>query len=321
MLAEAGIVREQCFLGNVFSVRPPANNILAWTFKKVEADAAWVASRNAGKYPFSPLKPGAYLDPVRMADVKRLHAELVRFDPAIIVTLGNTPLWALTGTSGITASRGTIVVAELVGGSRPYKVLPTFHPAYILRAWEDRAIVVADLLKAAKNGGSNDYTRPKRELWLEPAIADIEEFARLHLRPACHFAVDIETARGQITCVGFGTRTHAISIPFWDQRKIGWSYWTETANELKAWGLVKELCALPAAKILQNGMYDMQWLWKQLGITPRGDIEDTMLMHHSMFPEMQKSLGFLGSIYTNESAWKKMKKKRSTQQKKGDTDE
>jgi hypothetical protein len=34
---------------------------------------------------------------------------------------------------------------------------------------------------------------------------------------------------------------------------------------------------------------------------------DTMLLHHAMYPELPKSLGFLGSIYTNESAWKLMR--------------
>jgi hypothetical protein len=29
-----------------------------------------------------------------------------------------------------------------------------------------------------------------------------------------------------------------------------------------------------------------------------------MLLHHSLQPELPKSLGFLGSLYTNEQAWK-----------------
>jgi hypothetical protein len=36
--------------------------------------------------------------------------------------------------------------------------------------------------------------------------------------------------------------------------------------------------------------------------------EDTMLMHHALFPELPKSLGFMGSIYTNEAAWKLIRK-------------
>ena len=62
-------------------------------------------------------------------------------------------------------------------------------------------------------------------------------------------------------------------------------------------------------KLFQNGMYDLQYLLK-MGLRPKALAEDTMLMHHSMFPELQKGLGFLGSIYTNESSWKLMRRKR-----------
>lgn len=34
-----------------------------------------------------------------------------------------------------------------------------------------------------------------------------------------------------------------------------------------------------------------------------------MVMHHALFPEMEKNLGFLGSIYTSEPAWKMMRPK------------
>jgi hypothetical protein len=32
-----------------------------------------------------------------------------------------------------------------------------------------------------------------------------------------------------------------------------------------------------------------------------------MLLHHALQPEVQKGLGFLGSIYTEEPAWKIMR--------------
>lgn len=322
MLAEAGIVREECLLANVFSYRPPANNIFAWCLKKVEADAEWASLGNPGKYPFNPLKSGAYVDPRRMADVGRLHRELVAYNPTIIIALGNTPLWALTGSAGISANRGTLLMADLVGGTRQYKVMPTFHPAYVLRSWDARPVVVADLIKAKRESETETYTRPNRELWIEPGLEDIKRFISEVLAPAPRFSVDIETGWGQITCVGFGTPTHAITIPFVDTRKAGASYWSTESEEISAWNLVKQICAMPQAKIFQNGMYDIQWLWKQVGIVPRNKTHDTMLMHHSMFPEMQKGLGFLGSIYTNEASWKKMRPKKRTTQKKGDsTDE
>ena len=79
-------------------------------------------------------------------------------------------------------------------------------------------------------------------------------------------------------------------------------------DELKAWAWVRRMCALPnSTKVGQNFMYDLNFLWTKYGITIGGELEDTMLMHHAMQPEMQKGLGFLGSIYTDEAAWKFMR--------------
>lgn len=320
MLAEAGIVRHESYLTTVFMTRPYENNILNYCLKKKEADDEWQRLGNPGKYPLAPIKSGAYIHPCRLGEVRRLHEELVALDPHVIVALGNVPLWALTGESGISKVRGTLVESTLIGGSRPYKILPTYHPSYVLRQWEERPIVVADLMKAQRESKSPDYERPERELWLEPTLEDIVTFARNYLQPATRISVDVETAYQQITCVGFGTRTHAICIPFVDHRKKGWNYWSTVGDEVKAWGLVKGIMELPNTKLFQNGMYDMQWFWKKMGMTVAGEIDDTMLLAHSMFPEMKKSLGFLGSIYTNESAWKKLRPKKTTIQKRDDAE-
>ncbi|MCK5603863.1 uracil-DNA glycosylase [Candidatus Pacearchaeota archaeon] len=307
MLAEAGIIREQCYITNVFMTKPPGNDITRWMMKKAEADIAWAKLGNSGKYPFKSLSSGKYFDPAKMEDVKRLHAEVIAQDPNIVIALGNTPLWALTGEGGIKKVRGTLLEVDLISAPRRYKLLPTYHPAYILRQWADRPIVIADLIKAARESTTKTYIRPERLLWLEPSIADIQEFIREVIMPSPAIACDIETAHKQIPCVGFGTAKEAICIPFLDVRKPDWSYWATKAEEVKAWLLIKYICeTLPLTKTFQNGMYDIFWLWKKHGITANSTA-DTMLRHHSFFPEMQKGLGFLGSIYTNETAWKRMR--------------
>jgi hypothetical protein len=45
-----------------------------------------------------------------------------------------------------------------------------------------------------------------------------------------------------------------------------------------------------------------------------GFLEDTMILHHAMYPELPKSLAFLGSIYTNDIAWKKMRERHGSQE-------
>ncbi len=57
-----------------------------------------------------------------------LQRQIELLDPALIVVLGNVPLKALNPTArGITAERGRIFE------HRSWRVLPTFHPAYLLR--------------------------------------------------------------------------------------------------------------------------------------------------------------------------------------------
>ena len=41
-------------------------------------------------------------------------------------------------------------------------------------------------------------------------------------------------------------------------------------------------------------------------------VDDTMLLHHALQPESEKSLAFLGSLYTDESAWKLMRQRGKT---------
>jgi DNA polymerase I-like protein with 3'-5' exonuclease and polymerase domains len=43
------------------------------------------------------------------------------------------------------------------------------------------------------------------------------------------------------------------------------------------------------------------------GIKVRGRVDDTMLMHHALQPELSKDLGTLGSLYINVPEWKSMR--------------
>jgi uracil-DNA glycosylase len=66
------------------------------------------------------------------------HVALV--DPEVIVVVGNTPLYALTGSKGILRTRGTWSEAL----SKP--LLPMTHPAYLLRNPSAKREAWADLL-------------------------------------------------------------------------------------------------------------------------------------------------------------------------------
>ena len=56
-----------------------------------------------------------------------LKEEIEYYQPALLILLGNTPLKAVLGESGITNWRGVLVEREA------HAIMPTLHPAYILR--------------------------------------------------------------------------------------------------------------------------------------------------------------------------------------------
>src|SRR5262249_40304478 len=110
-----------------------------------------------------------------------------------------------------------------------------------------------------------------------------------------------------ITHLGLAySATEILVIPFFDRRCKGGSYWSP-ADEVQVRLLISGVTKSPhIRKITQNGIYDIQYLMKE-GYPLCNFSEDTMLQQHAMYPEMPKSLAFLGSIHTNESAWKRLR--------------
>ena len=71
--------------------------------------------------------------------------------------------------------------------------------------------------------------------------------------------------------------------------------------------MVKEILENELPKLGQNVIYDIQYSL-EYGIFPNNVIEDTMLLHHALYPELPKGLAFLASVHTNSPAWKHMRK-------------
>jgi len=62
-----------------------------------------------------------------------LDAQILLVKPRLIVTLGNAPLFAVCGTTGITKKRGRLRWSKAWSDGEAIPVLPMFHPAYCLR--------------------------------------------------------------------------------------------------------------------------------------------------------------------------------------------
>ena len=271
MLDEAGISRADCFITNVFNLRPSGNRIETLCGPKPQGLEGYPA-----------LVKGKYVRAEYEPELKRLGDELSSIKPNICIALGNTAMWSLLGRTAISKFRGTTDLSTHTCAG--LKVLPTYHPAAILRQWELRPVTILDLIKAQRESEFPEIRRPKREIWIEPTIEDLDAFFP-HLQGSLTISVDIETAGSAITCIGFAANNGlSLVIPFADRRRKDGSYWDTYDAERKAWLYVKSVLQLPNSKLFQNGLYDIAFLWRAYGLKVRNAKHDTMLLHHALQP-------------------------------------
>lgn len=294
MLTQAGLRRQECFITNTFAIRPKDNNIENLCAKRDEVGES---------YSLKPLKQGKYFKVEYLSELSRLKEELIKVNPNLIVCLGGTAAWAVIENPAVAATRGAIHESTLIPGK---KALVTYHPAGVMRNWSWRPIVIADLMKAAKEKEFPEIIRPERTALIRPTLKEIEDWIK---RPATMYACDIETFHKTISCIGFArSPKDLICIPFLDMSQPSRSYWATLEDELKARALVQVLLASPIPKLFHNGLFDCQYLYRE-GFKVFNALYDSMLLQHSLYPEMLKGLGFLGSVHCNEAAWKLLKLK------------
>lgn len=305
-LRETGIDRDACFIGNIFRYKPKQNKIETFFLKKI------AVKKLVGWTPALPaFESRGVANPDREADLKLLASQLTEFNPDIVVALGATALWGLTGLTKISAYRGIpMMTAPHFPSGRPLKLVATYHPSNILRGqWAHRPVLYADLVKAKREALSPEITLTRSTIWTNPTLTDLDEFYSAYVAPLKNaeapLAFDIETRDDIITCIGFAASKHeAIVVPFYDNG----NYWPSPEMEAKAWAWVAKILEDPTiTKLAQNITYDAAWLKHYMGISIRGPFHDTMHAHHALQPELDKKLSFLASLYTTgRDAWKTM---------------
>jgi hypothetical protein len=223
--------------------------------------------------------------------------------PKLIIGAGNAALWALSGEYGITSWRGSELQYEADYGRTDIPFIPILHPAYILRAWGEKAITIHDLRKRAFGKLANPTLRQHPE-WkfsidqqtrngLNDALAPLQ--ARLNKEPTW-VAVDVETRRAppRTVCIGFGwSDFDAVCIPL--ERADRSSYWgddTEQVHDTIRWILTH-----PNIRIIgQNFNYDAQYSELDFGVRVYAAY-DTGVAEHLIYPGTQKDLARLASKY------------------------
>ena len=279
ILDEVGLVRSQLYITNVMQTRPAGNNFKLF-YTKVK---------------------GRVVPSVELLEgYERLRNEIASVRPNVIVPMGNEPMKALLGHGGIVDYRGSILQS-------PYgKVVPTIHPAAVLRKWEYRPAVISDFTRIIEESVTPDVRYDTRELVVAYSMEQALEELR-KLKEAKYVTFDIEEETDQVTCIGFASgREQAVCIPFWygDSGSL-----RTTEEEVRIWEEIKSLLEDERVlKVAHNGNYDIGELDRLYGIEVKGFAYDTQLMGHTLYPELPKSLAFYTSIYTRQPYYKFMRK-------------
>lgn len=294
MLHEAGISRSECFITNVCNQRPPANDMEQWLSFNKQMPKPSKKMRNTNWVRFKDV----WVHPAVEDGYKQLakHIELVK--PTLILALGNTSLWALTGKKGIKKWRGS----ELWGGlgGHECKVIPAYHPAAVLRQWATRPITVHDFRRAAREAKTERYVTGNYDRIIRPNYGQAIEwlgkaFALLE-QGSVYGSTDIETRAGHTACTGIYIKgLPTISIP-WMCVERPEGYWTAD-KEVVLWHQVRRLLTHPNFKIIgQNWIYDSQYKYRFFFIKTL-PYWDTMIAQHCMYPGTPKGLDYLASLY------------------------
>lgn len=266
ILGKAHIHRSAAYITNVSPVRPPGNK-----WERLD-------------------ETGFTEDECRSA----LLEEIKRWKPYCVLALGEAALGACTGKSGITAWRGTILSCE------ESKVVPAFHPAYILRQGDKPAkkeregeggikytygssklTLLIDTRRAIEESRVRGVRLMERDLVVDPGIEWTETFLGLCM-DSKQVAFDIETKGNYIDRIAFSyLPQHAVSIRLDNdqiEEKVRYVLWNHSGLQA------------------QNGMFDMTQLMAA-GMPVRSLKMDTMVAHHWLWPELPHDLGYLASTY------------------------
>lgn len=266
ILQKVGISRQECWITNVVKYTPPSND-----FKSIPNLNLWR---------------------------QYLYDELKAINPKIVIALGNQALEALTGNTGITSWRGSILHSKDINK----RVIPTYHPAYLLRSESviDRSVCEFDFKRALEEMDGRPL--PQRNLVVIRDAGQLNNYlSRYEDKPI--LASDIETYKSVPICVGFApSRSEAISVPLF-RELWGQKFCDATDTDLALrWRMVDKL--FRSKEIVgQNWKFDQGKL-HQMGFRMPKFRADTMFMAHTRFPELPKGLAFLASIWTREPYYK-----------------
>lgn len=290
ILKQAGIDKGSCAFLNVLSITAPKNPI-----KGKKPLDAWI-NKNKKPRPGEVLLLGKWVAPFLPIELELFKEQLSAFkDCNVIIALGDLPLWVLTGETSVEKWRGSELPCTLLENK---KVIPTYHPRDLAKAYKNRFPTVFDFKRAKRESFYPEikkpywtfYTGMQATFYKNYLQASIDMLDKKEMKIVC----DLEIKHTIITCLGLATdKNSAICIPFYEK---GLPYFSPVDNLLII-NLLRTLFHHPNCLLVnQNLPFDVQFLFWEFLIFPHMHY-DTMVAHHVLLPDTLKALDFQASIY------------------------
>jgi uracil-DNA glycosylase family 4 len=234
----------------------------------------------------------------------RLISELATFPGRIIILMGDTPMRLLLDEpkiDNINKYRGSVYRAEdfphLADKLAGKFICLSLHPSTSLRRAKpvNFYIIMADLKKFMELDDDPTLLEDEPIIHTRPNLHQVLEFYdRVKQQPETGF--DIEATPKYVTCFSLSIGSdEAMSIPLMHN---GGNYWSPE-DEDEIWcGLAEILISPDVGIVCQNGMFDIMFVLRTLGIKTDCFSFDTMLAQHICWTDLPKGLDFLTSAYT-----------------------
>ena len=286
LLTNHAIIRPGVLMANIINSTPPKHPKRPGTYYSYE------------NYTNDGIDSTAYLREGYTA----LSRGLSEFEPHCCLLLGSGPIVAAGITHPISSFRGTIF--QCTNSTSPLfglKCVAGYSPSHVVRNWHDNVLLDHDIERALAQSYFPETRLPQRAIQVD--LTPYQVFERLAaIQSGQTISIDIEgTVTRGITCIGIA-ESPLHGFVFWPCKMLG-DQQTRVFRELG-----RVLADARIGKILQNSLYDnfaLAWKWK---MPIRGVVWDTMLSGWELLPEMEKGLGTLASIYTEEPYYKAERK-------------
>lgn len=279
LLNNSGVNRSSLYISNVIKIRPPHNDVSIY-IKYNSKTRRVITTAAYDEYE------------------KYLYGELKSVKANVLVAVGNISLYALTRKWQVTKWRGSILkgIAEVDGR----KVIPIIHPAAALRKFEYNYRISADLRRILDQSTFPEINLPKRKYIIKPSLDQVLQYIHI-CSDESPVSFDIEVSAGEVSCISLAYKgDEGISIPFiWESE-----YYFSELEEAMIWTKIAELLENPGIiKNAQNGVFDSGFLFNKYGIRV-SEMDDTMIQHGILYPDLPKGLDFITSVQTLEPYYK-----------------